>query len=216
MTFLGALLWGGSLFFFYVHNLLESMMDFYPFLEQARSCRRFNEKQRLGAEAVTFLVNCARISPSARNAQVLRYKAAESPEACEAIFPHTRWAGILKWDGPVQGERPSLYIAILAPKGAGKLVHMDVGIAAQNIQLAAHSRGWGCCMHASFNPQKCEEVFNISEDMDIALLLGLGVALEERCIEPLPSDGNFNYWRDDAAVHHVPKRSVDEVLLRIF
>ncbi len=190
-------------------------MDFQQIIAEARTCRRFENSQSLGADAATWLVDCARISPCARNAQVLRYMAAHSPESCAAIFPNTRWAGVLKWDGPVEAERPTLYIAILAPNGATKLVHMDVGIAAQNIQLAAHSRGWGCCMHASFNADACADIFQVPEDMHISLLLGLGVAKEVRALAPMPEDGSFNYWRDDAAIHHVPKRALDDVLLRL-
>ncbi len=189
-------------------------MDFQHFLARARTCRRFETSSPLDASAAAWLVDCARISPSARNAQVLRYMAAHSADTCAKIFPNTRWAGILQWDGPIETERPSLYIAILAPNGAGKLVHMDVGIAAQNMQLAAHSRGWGCCMHASFKADACADIFQPPQDMHISLLLGFGPAKEVRTIAPMPQDGSFNYWRDENAVHHVPKRSLDEVLLR--
>ena len=195
---------------------MEEHMDFKELVYTARTCRRFAEDQRLGAENLTFLVDCARVSPCARNAQVLRYAIVHSPEACAAFFPHTRWAGALKdWGGPFPGERPTGYIGILMPKDAGKLVHMDVGIAAQSIQLAASSHGWGCCMHASFDPIKCAELMQVPEDMTIGLVLGLGVAVEERCIAPMPADGGFGYWRDAQQVHHVPKRDMAEVLLHV-
>ncbi len=191
-------------------------MDFKKLVEEARSCRRFVEEQRIGQEEVQALIDIARIAPCARNAQVLRYVAAHSKEACDAIFPHTRWAGALKWDGPIDGERPTAYIAILAPKNATKLVHMDVGIAAQTIQLAAQSKGYGACMHASFSPNDCIAVFGgIPEDMDMLLVLGIGVQKEERHIAPMPADGSFMYWRNEKAVHFVPKRSLNEVLLKL-
>ncbi len=190
-------------------------MDFDSLIQGARSCRRFIEEQRLGIEAINWLVDCARISPCARNAQVLRYVAIESKKNCAAVFPHTRWAGILQWDGPPPTERPSAYIAILCPKGSGKLVHMDVGIAAQTMQLAAHTKGWGCCMHASFAPRECAELFEISENMEIALILGFGIAKEKRLIAPMPEGGDFKYWRDENQTHFVPKRSRADVLLNI-
>lgn len=190
-------------------------MDFKQLACAARTCRRFVEGQRLGQENMEWLVECARVAPCARNAQVLRYAVAHSTAACEAVFPHTRWAGALKdWGGPFPGERPTGYIAILMPKGAGKLVHMDVGIAAQSIQLAAHTRGWGCCMHASFDQAKCAAALQVPEDMEIGLVLGLGVALETCVLESMPADGSFAYWRDAEQVHHVPKRSLEEVLLK--
>ncbi len=188
-------------------------MDFISLVKEARSCRRFLEADRLGVEAVQWLVDCARIAPCARNAQVLRFAAAESKSACEALFPHTRWAGILQWDGPICGERPTAYIAILTPEKCGKLVHMDVGIAAQTMQLAAQSKGMGCCMHASFNPKECAEILQVPEGMEIALILGLGIEKERRVLTDMPADGSFAYWRDDEGVHFVPKRPLQEVLL---
>ncbi len=190
-------------------------MDFDTLIKDARSCRRFFEDQRLNQDDVNWLVDCARVSPCARNAQVLRYSAIISKENCDAVFPFTRWAGILKWDGPIASERPTAYIAILCPTGSGKLVHMDTGIAAQTMQLAAHTKGWGCCMHASFNPKECHKLFEVPEDMEIALILGLGVAKEKRVIASMPDDGSFNYWRDAEQVHCVPKRSREEILLNI-
>ncbi len=190
-------------------------MNFDDLIQGARSCRRFIEDQRLGKDAIAWLVDCARVSPCARNAQVLRYSAIESKENCDAIFPYTRWAGVLKWDGPIASERPTAYIAILCPTGSGKLVHMDVGIAAQTMQLAAHTKGWGCCMHASFKVKECAALFQIPEDMEIGLILGFGIAKEKRMLAPMPDSGEFTYWRNEEQVHFVPKRSREEVLLKV-
>ncbi len=188
-------------------------MDFATLVKEARSCRRFNESERLGAEALAWLVDCARITPCARNAQGLRYIAAESKKACDALFPHTRWAGALSNGTPIEGERPTGYIAILTPEKAGKLTHMDVGIAAQTIQLAAQSKGIGCCMHASFTPKECADIFEVPEGMEISLILGLGIEKERRVLADMPEDGSFAYWRNDEGLHFVPKRPLSEVLL---
>lgn len=50
--------------------------------------------------------------------------------------------------------------------------------------------------------------------MEIALLMGLGVAKEKRVIAEMPADGSFTYWRDADGVHHVPKRSLDELIVK--
>ena len=54
------------------------------------------------------------------------------------------------------------------------------------------------------------------EGMKIALVLGLGVAKEKRVLAPMPADGSFGYWRDAEGVHHVPKRPLDELVLKRF
>jgi hypothetical protein len=159
-------------------------------------------------------MECVSRTPCGRNAQVLRYVLVSSPENCAALFVHTRWAGALKdWDGPAEGERPTAYIAILAPKESTAIMHMDVGIAAQTLQLAAHTKGIGCCMHASFERPACMALLHVPDDMHIALILALGMAKEERRLASMPANGDFAYWRDAQGVHHVPKRPVAEVVL---
>ena len=191
-------------------------MDFLKLVSEARTCRRFVQEKPMSKDDLLWLLTCASYSPCARNAQVLRYIAVHSPQKCAELFAHTRWAGALKdWGGPQEGERPTGFIAILSPKDCIALVHMDVGIAAQNIQLAAHSKGLGCCMHASFAREACTSLLQVPENMNIGLLLGLGVAREERRLAPMPKDGNFNYWRDEQAVHYVPKRSLEELVLAV-
>ena len=188
-------------------------MNFASLVREARSCRRFVEDERVHNNSLTWLVDMARVCPSARNAQGLRYVIVASPQMCAAIFPHTKWAGALKWDGPCMGERPTGYIAILTPEKPNKNVYIDVGIAAQTIQLGAQNNGIGCCMHASFKPKECSEILSVPEGMEIALLLGLGIEKEKRIIATMPEDGNVNYWRDANGVHFVPKRELNEVLL---
>ena len=71
--------------------------------------------------------------------------AVRSGKTLDALFPLTKWAGALKdWGGPAEGERPTGFIAVLVPENAGELIFYDAGIAVQTIQLAAHSRGFGC------------------------------------------------------------------------
>ncbi|MBO4301130.1 MAG: nitroreductase, partial [Desulfovibrio sp.] len=61
--------------------------------------------------------------------------------------------------------------------------------------------------------QKASTLLHVPSDMKLALVLGLGVAKEERTLSPLPPDGSTVYWRDAKGVHHVPKRSLDDVII---
>ncbi|MDD6181346.1 MAG: nitroreductase family protein [Desulfovibrionaceae bacterium] len=192
-------------------------MDFHALVNEARTCRRFVEDRPLGMGDLEWLIDCARLTPSARNAQVLRYIPVADAAMRERLFPLTCWAGALKdWGGPFPGERPTGFIAVLLPQDAGKLAWVDAGIACQTIQLAATSRGWGCCIIASFDHARVPELLNVPEGMVPALVLGLGVAREERAVAPLPPDGSLTYWRDAEGRHFVPKRPLDEVIVRRF
>jgi hypothetical protein len=44
-------------------------------------------------------------------------------------------------------------------------------------------------------------------------VLAFGYPAEEVVLEPVGPDGNTTYWRDESGVHHVPKRSLEEVLI---
>ena len=189
-------------------------MEFKALAEAARTCRRFYEDQPLAMSDLEWLADCARLAPSAKNGQELRFMLVGNGETCQKLFALTRWAGALKdWGGPHPGERPTAFVVILMPQTGKDLACFDVGIAAQTIQLAATSRGWGCCMIQSFDHQAAPALLNVPEDMKIALVLGLGAAKETRVVANMPESGATTYWRDAEGVHHVPKRSLEDLIL---
>lgn len=190
-------------------------MDFLALAREARTCRRFDESAPLSQQDLEWLLECARLAPSARNAQELRFITITQGAMLDRLFPLTRWAGALKeWNGPEQGERPTAFIAVLMSERAGSLTCIDTGIACQTIQLAATSRGWGVCMIHSFEHGEAADLLHVPSPMKIVLLLALGKAVEKRVVANMPPDGSFAYWRDASGVHHVPKRPLGELLIQ--
>ena len=188
-------------------------MDFLAFVQDARSCRRFKEDQQLTVADLDWLLNCARCVPSARNAQVVKFVEVLGQKVQE-IFPLTHWAMALKdWSGPSIGERPTAFIGLAIPKGAQPITFIDLGIVSQTIQLAAHSKGFGCCIIKSFDVEKASALLHIPSDLQLELLLGLGVALEVRKITNVPENGSLAYFRDSSGVHYVPKVRASELIL---
>lgn len=193
------------------------MDDFKKFVEQARSCRRFVENDPLDMADLEWLVECARLTPCARNQQVLRYSLVTAGPVRDALFAKTAWAAALKdWGGPRPGERPTAFIVVSLPVDAGRLTWVDLGIAVQTMQLAASSRAWGCCILASFDAETCRALCQIPEGLAPHLVLGLGKAAETRVVAPVPDSGSLAYWRDSAGVHHVPKLSRDQLVIGRF
>lgn len=192
-------------------------MNFLELVKDARSCRRFDESRPLTQADLNWLLDCARMAPSARNAQDLRFITVLNGSVMQKLFQLTRWAGALKdWNGPQPGERPTAFIAVLMPERGGDLLCYDTGIACQTIQLAATSRGYGACMIQSFDRKAATALLQVPEGLKIALLIGLGVAKEKRVADQMPASGSVAYWRDAQGVHHVPKRAVAELLVMEF
>ncbi len=90
---------------------------------------------------------------------------------------------------------------------------MDEGIAAQSIFLGAREAGLGGCFIGSFKKDELIKGLNIEDRYEIALVIALGYPKEEVVVEELSENGDIKYWRDEEQVHHVPKRSLEEIII---
>jgi len=182
-----------------------------------RSYRRFYEEVAISLETLKELVGLARLSASAGNMQPLKYVLSCEPQTNALIFPHLRWAGYLKdWPGPAEGERPAAYIVVLGDTEIRESFGCDHGIAVQSIMLGATERGLGGCIIASIDRDGLRRTLDIPEQHEILLVLALGQPKETVVLEEVGPDGDIRYYRDAEGVHHVPKRSLDELILRGF
>ena len=182
-------------------------------VKKNRSYRRFDESIRLSNGLLKSLIDLARLSPSSRNQQALKFMITADPEECNLLFKSLAWAGYIPdWKGPVPGERPSAYITILGDKRLGQSFSEDLGIAAQSILLGAVDEGYGGCMVGSIKRERVRQDFKLPEHFEILLVLALGKPIEEVVIEALV-DGNVRYWRDKNGIHHVPKRDLLELII---
>ena len=180
-----------------------------------RSYRRFHQDVPVSRETLRSLVDLARHSASGGNRQPLKYILSCDPETNARIFPHTRWAGALKgWGGPKEGERPAAYIVILGDAQISQTFGCDHGIAAQSMLLGATEMGLGGCMIGALDRDGLRTALTISERYEILLVLALGEPKERVIIEDVGPGGDITYYRDEQDVHHVPKRTLDELILR--
>lgn len=178
-----------------------------------RSYRRFDQAKRISMAALRELVDLARLTPSGRNAQPLKYLLVSSEEPCARVFPNLVWAGYLKdWDGPVEGERPAAYILVLGDTTITNVFGVDPGIAIQTLLLGAVEKGLGGCILGTIKRDELRELFNIPAQFEILYVVALGHPVEQVTIEEVGADGEIKYWRDAHQGHHVPKRSLTEVI----
>lgn len=179
-----------------------------------RSYRRFYGEVDIKLETLRELVDLARHSASAMNAQPLKYIISCEPQRNSLIFPHLAWATFLKtWSGPAEGERPSAYVIILGDTEISRFWDYDAGIAAQSILLGAAEKSLGGCMIANIRKEGLRKALNIPTRYEILLVLALGKPKEKVVLETVGASGDTRYWRDSEGVHHVPKRPLDEIII---
>jgi nitroreductase len=178
-----------------------------------RSFRRFDQNGVISEAQLRGWVELGRLTASGGNRQLLRYVLSVDAALNAKIFPCLAWAGYLtSWPGPAEGERPTAYVVIVAEKSMVKGCICDHGIAAQSILLGAAEAGMGGCMIASIKREELAAVLGLPGQYEILLVLALGKPAEKVVIDPV-KDGNIKYWRDEQGVHHVPKYSLDEIVL---
>jgi nitroreductase len=184
-------------------------------IRKNRSYRRFHQNVPIAIETLRELVELARLTPSGGNRQPLKYVLSCSPPSNDLIFEHLSWAVYLKpWPGPADGERPSAYVILLGDQTLAPSFEYDAGIVAQSILLGAVEKGLGGCIIGSVNRERLRSALDLPKHLEILLVLALGKPAEEVIIEPLGPDGSIEYWRDPRGVHHVPKRSLDELIFK--
>jgi len=179
-----------------------------------RSYRRFYQEVLIGHDTLKALVDLARCCASAANLQPLKYLLSCEPDRNGLIFKHLAWAAYLKdWQGPPEGERPSAYIIVLGDSAISKSFQYDAGIASQSILLGATEKGLGGCNVGFIDRDLLRKNLNIPKEYEILLVIALGKPKEKVVIEKSVK-GDIEYYRDKNDVHHVPKRPLDEVIIK--
>jgi nitroreductase len=190
-------------------------MDLKDLFLKTRTYRRFDESHQVGLETLEYLVDFARLSSSGGNRQPLRFLLYNTPEECDKIFPFLTWASYLtEWPGPDKGERPPSYIVILGDKSLSDNFGVDHGIAAHSILLGATNEGLGGCMIASIKREELCDELRIPDKFEVLLILAIGKPVEKIIIDEIKND-DVKYWRDEKGVHHVPKRNLKDLILKL-
>lgn len=190
-------------------------MRFRELVTRCRSYRRFDESFPVTEDALRDLVELACYIPSAKNLQPLKFMLVSEPDVVATLFPLLSWAGYLPdWPGPAEGERPRGYIVMLGDLRISSEFGCDSGIAAQTILLGATASALGGCIIASLQKEKIREMLKIPEIFSILMVIALGKPVETVVIDQMIENGSVHYFRDSNAIHHVPKRMVEDLILK--
>ncbi|MBR5514917.1 MAG: nitroreductase family protein [Clostridia bacterium] len=170
----------------------------------------------VGEEILHEFVENLRYIPSSCNFQALKYILVTDDEKCRFMRSKTRWAGFLKdYNGPDSDKSPTAYMVICHDTECCENETMflkDVGISAQTVNLMACEKGIGICMIGSFDIKAVEEYFSLPENIKPKLVIALGYPLEFPVIED--EKGSVKYYRDENNIHHVPKRSAKDLIIK--
>ena len=190
-------------------------MNFQELVHKTRSYRRFDQTTPIPRDRIVALVDLIRAVPSAGNRQPLRYIASCGSQTNARIFETLGWAASLPdWPGPEEGERPAGYVVFLHDSRVDSSWRLcDVGIAAQTLLLAATAEGLGGCMFGNIRKKRLQEILEVPEHLEIALVVALGKPVEKVVLEQAAPQGPLTYYREPDGTHHVPKRPLTEVLL---
>ncbi|MBQ1275529.1 MAG: nitroreductase family protein [Cellulosilyticum sp.] len=180
-----------------------------------RSYRRFDESHQISMEELIEISSLGRLVPSTANSQALKFMLINTPEENNAIFNTIGWAAKLKdWNGPKEGERPTAYIILLCDLAIGSNHPTDDGIIAQTMLLGAVELGYGGCMLGNVKRDELARILKIdTEKYKIDLVIALGKPNEEIILEDITPNKDTSYYRDDQDIHHVPKRSLEELIV---
>jgi len=184
-------------------------MDVYDTIISRRSIRRFKQKP-IKLDLLKKFVEAARVAPSAANLQPLEYFIITDKNLCDKIFDTIGWAGYIKpkWT-PSENERPTAYIIILVKDVNNKWYPIDVGLASENIMLAAEGEDIGSCLLYNIKREIIQEVLKIPEEVYIEGIVALGYKAEESVVENMKD--SVKYWKDEQNILHVPKRKLNDI-----
>jgi nitroreductase len=80
--------------------------------------------------------------------------------------------------------------------------------------LGATEAGMGGCMIGSIKREELRNELSIPTRFEILLILALGKPIENVVIDEI-KNSDVRYWRDSDKTHHVPKRNIDELILKL-
>jgi nitroreductase len=140
-------------------------------IQTRRSVRAFTAEP-VPEDLLRQVLQAGRAAPSGSNVQAWGFVLVRSPGQLDS----------LRALAPGMIGRPTAAIAICLDRQraqgarliAERLVWLDIGIAAENMWLAAHDLGLGACAIGSFHRQAVAAFLRLPEDVEPVLLLSLG------------------------------------------
>uniref|UniRef100_UPI004057BF68 nitroreductase family protein n=1 Tax=Alistipes sp. TaxID=1872444 RepID=UPI004057BF68 len=180
-------------------------------LKHNRSYRGYDASFTVREDQLRRIIEVARLCPSARNQQVLRFRPVLRDEASR-VLRHIRLGGALpELKLPFPGTEPNAFVVICSTVEESKYVDMDLGIVAQSMLLQAVEIGLGGICIGAFDHAALREELGLEYEPLLVLAIGRPKEDIELC-DCHPGD-NLNYYREGGK-HYVPKITTDDLILK--
>ncbi len=190
-------------------------MDFNQFKQtvlKTRCTRRFAPCE-IKEEDLLELVDLARNTSSAKNMQPLKYIVITDEKEKEEVYKPLTWAAHLTHWNQSESEKPSAYILVINDTSIDGFASIDSGVAIQTIMLGATAKGLSACTLASIDKEAYKKFFKLESYLEPLFIIALGKSNEEIKLVT-PKNGDTNYYRDANDTHCVPKRPLEEIVIK--
>ena len=187
-------------------------MNIYEALLKRRTVRKFKQTP-VKKEDLMKMLESARLSPTGANLQSLKYSVITKEETRRKFYPNLKYAGYISdWD-PSFEESPMAIIVILNDNTIklSEKAEADSGAAIMSMSLCALELGLDTCWIGSANKAEIKKIMNYPDNLDILYCLAIGYA-DQKC-DFFDSDETVKYYYDENNNNHVPKRTMESILL---
>lgn len=147
-------------------------MTFKALCEARYSCRAYKD-EAVPQELLDYVLECARLAPSACNRQPWRLHLATSPVTLERLHRC--------YDRPWFAAAPAVIVVTVDTSAAWvrsfdnkNHADIDAAILTEHLCLAAAEQGLGTCWICAFNPAMCREALRLPQGIEPVALVPIG------------------------------------------
>ena len=147
-------------------------MNFIELATKRSSVRDF-EPRPVEKEKLLYVLEAARIAPSAVNFQPWQFIIVTDPEILKSVqaLYHREWLATAPAIIVVLGDHNKGWHRKLDDKD---FTDIDVAIAVDHLMLAATEQGLGTCWICNFEAEKCCDLFNAPDNLEAIALIPIG------------------------------------------
>ena len=163
------------------------MKTFLELVKVRQSDRGYDVTRAVEQEKLDYILEAARLAPSACDAQPWKFVVVNDPDVVKQTVQalSTKALGMNNFanQAPVQIfiiEEPTNFSSSAGGFLKNKhFPHIDLGIAASHIVLAAQEQGLGSCILGWFDEKKVKEILQIPSSRRVVLVITLGYSTQK-------------------------------------